>query len=388
MVTAGIFSCDKEDISSEQTEQFIKYYTNYPEFTAADVEINGNSGYAVLGTAYTEDSGSQMCFFRTDKYGNIISKPKLYGRGNNNKAYCLKVLDNGDFAILGTSLNPETELSEGLFIYTNNEGTPLWTKVLTYEGSPVEPRYFDVNDNGRFFVTGYMDVSPDRGGRQILIMSFDQNRNYFFRYIGVEGEEEGYHLQILDDGKMLITGRARFSNSVSPVYQSYVCTVNQSGLMEEWTDIVYKQGNVVLESQGQSIQLIDQSNWIILSTVKTGISTTISLSKFNEDVDAILWQEQYTGTVSEVAQSCTIDGNTIVILGTTGTTATNKAISLLNVNISGEFESRSSFGDGTALSAMDFVKTNGGGFIIVGSNVIAGGNNTSIALIKTPGTEF
>ena len=32
-----VFSCDKEDITSVQSESFVKYYTNYPEFTAADV---------------------------------------------------------------------------------------------------------------------------------------------------------------------------------------------------------------------------------------------------------------------------------------------------------------------------------------------------------------
>ena len=45
------FSCDKEDISPAQAENFIKFYTNFPEFFAADVVTINPSGYAVLGTA-------------------------------------------------------------------------------------------------------------------------------------------------------------------------------------------------------------------------------------------------------------------------------------------------------------------------------------------------
>ncbi len=388
-IVAVTFSCDKDEISNEQSESFIKYYTNFPEFTAADVEISG-SGYAVLGTAITEDSGTQVCLFKTDGYGNIISKPQLYGRESDDRAYCLKVLSNGDFAILSTSVNPVTQKSEGLFIYTNNTGTPLWSRILTAEGN-MEPRYFDVDANGRFFITGYLDVLPDKG-KQILIIALNNDgTNYWpnFRNIGVGGDEEGFHLQIQDNGYMLITGRARLSISGSPVYQTFICTVNESGIQEDWSDIVFlSTADVPLESQGQAILSIDQNNCLILSSVKTGTSYTVALSKFNRDANAVLWQEEYTSDVSETAQTCFIENQKVYILATTGATGSNKAISLITAGISGEFQTRTSFGSGTELSASDFAKTSDGGFIITGSNLIAGGNNTSIALIKTLDSGF
>jgi len=372
-------SCDKEDISLKQADNFIKYYTNFTEFTASDVEVIANSGYAILGTAETADSGTQICLMRTDEYGNIIDVPKLYGRIDNDIAYCLKVLDNGGFAILGTSVDPVTQVTEGYFICTDNNGEPKFVRELEAPGN-MEVRHFDIDDQGRFFITGYFDVIDK--GKQVLIIALNSNgTNYWpnFRDIGVQGDEEGNHLQIMETDSIVITGRARNSISGSSVYQGFILLVNETGLQIDWIDVAYTGK----ESEGKCVRILDKNNCMVLSTVKSSAGSTISLAKVNLPLRNVMWQESYSTVGSDVAQTFIFDGDLMYLLGTTGVTAANSAITMITANDTGDQVERSDFGLGTELSGVDFSITPDGGLIIVGTNENPEDNNTSVALIKT-----
>ncbi len=156
----AVFSCDKEDISSVQSESFVKFYTNYPEFTAADVVTLTPSGYAILGTAKVSDLETRICLIRTDAYGNSIDSVRTYGLPsvNNqpieNRAWCLKAMADEGFAILGSSVSRTTGKKIVYFIRTNSVGDTLWTRTLTQPGDVVA-KHFETDSEGSFYMTGY-----------------------------------------------------------------------------------------------------------------------------------------------------------------------------------------------------------------------------------------
>ena len=102
----------------------------------------------------TEDS-TRICLLRTDEYGNSIDDPRLYGPTPINKAYCLKALSDG-YAMLGSTLDPETNKYGIYFIRTDNNGDILWTRTIKKTGN-IEAKYFEVNNEESFFMTGYCD---------------------------------------------------------------------------------------------------------------------------------------------------------------------------------------------------------------------------------------
>jgi hypothetical protein len=383
-----LISCDKDDISSLQADDFIKYYTNYNEFSGAAVDVT-STGYALLGTAKTLDAGNQFCLLLTDKYGNIVAEPKLYGRAADDKAYCLKALNNGDFIIMGSSLNPVNGKSEGYVIYTDNNGDPVWTRVLTADGN-MEVRHFETDGLGKICLTGYLDVAGD--GKQILVMALNEldGSNYTnwptFRPIGVEGDEEGSHLQIMRNGNIVITGRARNSVSGYPIYQSFIIIVNKIGQLLDWIDVTYPKeaASVKIECEATCVQIIDSINFQVLSTIKAAAGSFMSVSRVNLPSRSVLWEKSFNNVGNDdVARKFLMSGNIMYILGTTGTTSTNTAISLITSDGSGNQLSRTDFGMGTQLTSSDFLQTSDGGLIIVGTNANPGSNNSAIALIKT-----
>ena len=78
LLTAFLLSCERE-ISSEQADSFIKFYTGSLIDQAGDVEVLANGGYAICGTETSPSDGKRMVLIVTDKFGNVQSGfPRYY----------------------------------------------------------------------------------------------------------------------------------------------------------------------------------------------------------------------------------------------------------------------------------------------------------------------
>jgi hypothetical protein len=344
------------------------------------VVITASSGYAVLGTAKTEDAGTQLCLLITDEYGNSLDSAKLYGKSSDDIAYCLKALVDGGYAVLGTSQNPVTGIMEGYFVRTNSIGDTIWTRSIRSSWN-MEVKYFDVDANGTFFITGTVGI-PGLG-KQILVAAINNDGTEHwpnYRYIGVTGDEEGTFLQILQDGYLVITGRARNSLSGSSIYQPFILLVNDRGILEDWIEI--PSGN---ELEGVCIRTLDQNNFLVLSTAHGSDGQMINLCSVNFSERIVNWTKNYDISGQDIAKSFLISSNSLYILGTkiSASAGNNSAISVITTDFSGNQKARSDFGQGTRLSGVAFAETKDGGLIIAGTNEHPEENNTSVALIKT-----
>jgi hypothetical protein len=378
LLVLAVISCDKEDVSKSQADSFIKFYRNYSEFTAADVTQNG-SGYALLGTAKTNTLGTQICLIRTDEYGNSLDSA-FYGRSLDDHAYCLKVMDDGGFAILGSSKNPDTEKLEVYFIRTDSEGNIKWSRTIanhTIAGiRNVEAKHFEINDDGSFIMIGYAENASNV--KQIWLGALDKDgiQPYWSPKINPSAKDaEGRHLQILDDGHFVITGTSKNNSANADVY---ILKTTSSGGLEDSYFL-----SSAADDEGNCIRILDNDHFLVLSTTKSAAGTDIALNYVSFTIPhQVAWRKTYSSSGNNIGRSMLLDGSSIYILGTTGTTGTNTAISLITTDASGNQTGRSDFGLGSKLSGSSFEQTSDGGFIIVGTNYHSAGN-VSVALIKT-----
>jgi hypothetical protein len=368
-------SCDKQDISENQANSFVKYYNNYPEFSAADVVEVNQSGYAILGTAKTYVAGTQLCLLRTNKYGNTIDSARFYGRSLDDQAYCLKVLPDKGFAMLGSSRNPITENLDVYLIRTDSVGNVLWTRTIEGAGN-IEARHFEVDGEGSFFMAGYCEVVGF--AKQIWWFALKDDGSDLWlnpRTFGYDKDDEGTHLQILQDGGLVITGYTQ-----GALYKNAIIILTDiNGVVDNSFSIAS-----ATDEEGTCVRALDDNNFLLLGTTATTGGSNISLFDvyLSSAEQVVHWKQTYSDSDKEIGNALLTDDNAIYMLGTSGTSETNTAISLITADALGNQLERSVFGMGSQLSGGSFQRTADGGFIITGTNKHSD-NSVSVALIKT-----
>ncbi len=379
-----VFACDEKEISDIQAEQFVKFYKNYSEFSAADV-TETSSGYAFIGTSKLDDETTRICLIRTDEFGNSIDSVKYFYRvvGDqtyNDRAFCLRNTSDGGFAILGSSRNPVNNKQDVHFIRTDHKGNRLWSHVFSTTAN-LEARHFEINDGGSFIITGYSQESDNI--KRIWLAALDNNGNLLWtpKVLSQYALRDaiGQYIQVLSDGGYVITGTSKNNPSHPGISNVFIMKTTNQGVVN---DQYYLSSNT--DEEGNCIQILDDDHFLVLSTViKTPAETDIALNSvsFASFPHSIEWRRTYGNNGKNTGCSVHKAGNAIYILGTAGTTASNSAICLIAADASGNQKSRSDFGIASELTAMSFSPVSNGGFIVLGT-AHHSDRNTAVALIK------
>jgi hypothetical protein len=385
----NLFACnlfDDMDIGSPQAYSFIKFFTTYPVFKGADVKQIDGSGYAILGTVESFTDGTQMCLIRTDEFGNTFNgdSARYYGRALDDNAYCLQVLADGGFAILGSSQNPQNEKLEVYFIRTNSQGDTLWTRTISGDGD-IEAYHFEVNQDGSFYLTGYSEVSNINTDKQIWLFALESTGKNLWpipREYGGNKDDVGKYLQILSDGRLVITGYTRSYPYGTLNNQAFVLKTNNIGLSGTFREI-----KSTAEQEGSCIRALDENNFLVIGTTKSLTSSTgydIMLRKISLIITESdnQWEKTFGGIGNDYGKRVIVRGNSIYLLGTITSANINSSITLITTDLNGNNERYSNFGLGTQLSCSSFENTSDKGFIITGTNKYSE-SSSSVALIKT-----
>lgn len=377
---------DEKDISSDQSKSFIKFFNNYPISYGTDAIQVPGSGYALLGTVEEPITGNtQICLIRTDEYGNTIDSAQFYGRALDDKAYRLRLLSDGGFAILGSSQNPVSGKLEVYFLRTDPVGDVLWTRTI---GSTLnlEALDFEIDNAGSFIMTGYVESSTPVTNKQVWIWAIDDEGNnplWSAKTYGANKDDEGRCIQIMDDGGYVITGVTRSYPSGTLVSHAFLLKTNSSGLSSVFDPLPSSD-----DEEGNSIQIIDPETFLIAGTVKSATSASgadIILKKVHKvppsEVE-VIWSRTYENPGNDNGQCLLSEGGSIYLLGSTATASTKTAISLISADSEGNNPLYSVFGLETQLSASSLAKTSDGGFVISGTNKLSE-SSASATLIKT-----
>jgi hypothetical protein len=343
-------------------------------------------GYALLGTVQVPDGSTQICLIRTDPYGNLLDSARYYGQGTDARAYCLQVLSDGGYAILGSSRNQTSGMLDILFIRTDKNGEPEWSTFLSNpRGGNMEARNFVVNSAGSFIMTGYAQSSDLNNNKDVMIAALDADGDPLFwspSIIPSVKDDEGRCIQILNENYYIIAGNTKTYPLGTQYSHSFVMLANTSGI---------PPGILVLDAttdeESNYIRIIDETNFLLVGNIKNtagGTGTDILLQKISRSGVNLSqqWEKTFGGSGNDYGQSLLAENGSIQILSTTATTGNNTAISMIFTDMEGNHAEYFTFGSGTQLSGSSFDITSDGGFIISGSNELSD-NSISFALIKT-----
>jgi hypothetical protein len=374
IVLVTVTACDDYDISDIQSESFIKFYNPYPVFNGVDAKQT-NNGYALLGTVETFSLGRQVCLLKTDAFGNVTDSAKYYGRSLDDNAYNLQVLADG-FAILGSSQNPNTGKLEVYFIRTDEQGDTLWTRSIGYEGGDTEAYHFETDSKGSFIMTGYTK-NPSTLDKQIWLFALENDGNdawLFQRVMGGDKDEEGTHLQILPDERIIVTGWSLSYTRNTGKKTQFILITNSIGGVVSFIPVrgVSAEPATVYDEDAACIRLLDDGSFLIVGTTNTADKGTDIIVKKVSLVSSNItpvWEKQFGSTGNDVGVSAINEGNRYTFLTTTSGAGDNSAITLINVDTGGLNPGYFTYGQGSKLSGHSFEKTDDHGFIISGSNV-------------------
>jgi hypothetical protein len=384
-------SCDDYEISSIQSESFIKYYAlNRSNEGACVCEIPGG-GYALLGNTTTDLRDSEICLLLTDVFGNSIQDPKYYGTTGSDRGQCIKPAPGGGFVILGSTHDTINGDKEVWLIRTNDMGDTLWTKTFAQfdkENGDDEGLWFDFNSKGEITMAGYI-YKTDIGGysKQIWIYDVGQDGNQIDNHKpitrgGRSDVEEARFVKRIDGDDFLIAGVSNITNNPNATSYSNITYLES---YYNSTDLKYTESLNYFEEEDTST-LRDEANCLILvdnttlllcgSRVRTAGSQEAYLCRFNKIYDdenrfdpKMEWIRYYSNSGSSEAKHLLMEGTSVYILSTMSSTTDKSAIiSVITTGLDGNTPVYQPIGGSSKMASRNFSFASDGGLIITGTN--------------------
>lgn len=375
-------SCERE-ISETQSDRFIKHYGSDARDMARDVEVMENGGYAICGTSSWPDGTTRMVLIVTDEYGNPRSGfPKYYSQGDQNagaNALVSKKGGQGGFLICGYSVD-EGEDEDIYIVRVNTDGDTLWTRQF---GSPENEAVLHATEGitSGFLLVGYQEKDQEK---DILVMG-----------IGEQGDSIPLGLNY---NKPFNSSEAS-ANFILKAEDSYLCVCSYNKIIGKGTDIlvlnfddelspndevlsisgnVNEYGTCIIQDNGNVFLVLGNRN-----NAQTGKSEILVYAI--ETSGLLIRDSELLATISEIDADLyaervvrTPDGR-FAIVGTRTTSRDSDIFLQFLQNY--QIAERLVFGSSGDQTGVDIGQAKTGGLILLGSN--GDERHSMISLIKT-----
>jgi hypothetical protein len=383
LFTLIYLSCDRIEITSKQSESFIKFYGGPSLDYGVDVKQTSDNGYAILGTFSTPDRGTDMCLILTDEYGNTLPDftTKYYGGNYNDKGTCLRILNDGGLVLMGSYQDSITGSSDIFLVKTSSSGALLWTKIISDRGNQ-EAYDLQITGSGDFLIVGYTEngissVSSTANQKDIfqLMLYSDGDSIFQPRPIGLGDNDIGHGVQIENDGYVIV-GNTKSRPVGTTQYYSFIIKTNLFGSINS----EFKTLFVTEMNYKNFIRVLPDNNYLISGTVVNNVPN-ICLMKINNQNREIIWEKTFNDLPNSYSTGLEIDNNEILILGTRKTAGTASGIVFIKTDLDGNILNLNELGLSGQIEGLGFDITDDNGYIITGSNTTV--DNSVITLIKT-----
>jgi hypothetical protein len=399
LLTVLLFACDNYDISSDQSESFIKYYALNQVNAGAGVCETSDGGYAFLGNTKTEFLGTEICLILTDMYGNSTQLPKYIGHEKNDIGYCIKPASDGGLIILGsTQKTTGNEDLDVFLIRTNHLGDTLWTKV--FNGDDKDPKddegyWFDVKDNGDIMMVGYATMtdysdSEKKQSRQIWIYVVDQYGDEIIpfkpKFYGLStNADEARFIQRINDG-YIIAGVSNFSNTTTPTRHSFILQLKPDytfgPFLESASDA--NEEATCLTILNDTAFVVSGNTWNTSTDGADVLLYKVNMIYYENDKFYFerKWTKPFKKTGDDKGTFVLAEDNEIHVLATQSNGDKSSLISIITTTSNGANEQSVPFGGASLMQSQAFGFSSDGGFIISGTNKLSD-DYSSMVLIKT-----
>ncbi len=366
-------ACDKDEISGIQQEKFIKFYGFSDDDYGSDIIQLDNGSYALVGTITTELDGKNMCFIRTDEFGNGIAPLQLFGGRFDDYGTKIRLLSDGSFLLLGTRVDNITRDKNIYLVKITGEGEVSWERSF---GSTADDEAFDmlVRNDGSIVLTGYSD-SLAANGRDIMIAKVSANGQLqWLNLIGYNGDETGNSV-IENNGGFMIVGTTNSRPVGTQVNNIILVKTNAFGtgfLPTTYASPGNTEGNFI-EKTG--------NGFVILGTAygSDDASSEFTMLHINNDLHVVSEANFGEGEFC-AGKSIIIRGEDIIAFGTTQLGANSREISLVKTTISLDSFEYHYYGGNSLMEAGGITKTSDNGFVMTGVNKV--NERGSIVMLK------
>jgi hypothetical protein len=384
LLAVFVVSCERE-ISSEQSDSFVKFYGNYLMDEAGDVEVLANGGYAICGTETSGSGDKRMVLIITDPFGNVRNGfPKYYTEeGLDAGGTSLIALEGGSdgFFISGYVEKPvagSQDVQKDIFLVrTSASGDTTWQR--SYGSAKDEYILHAIKKIGSgYLLAGYRGVE---GATDLMVMgvteegdSIKLGLNYNNPY--ARSSAANYLLNTGDmylcactfdqvNGEGTAIQILTFDDELSPLAKNLSGEYDEQGMciLEERDGAFLVLGNRLNTSGGSDMVLYGIETDGLLIT-GSSLLTTIS-------------DDQAALSGRKVIES---SSGKLVILGTREVNS-NPEILMQFVSASHQSEELLTFGAAGAQTGTDIELSRDGGYVLLGTN--SDGVNRMISLLKT-----
>ncbi|MBN2350693.1 MAG: hypothetical protein JXJ22_17785 [Bacteroidales bacterium] len=383
LITVFFTGCDNNEISSLQSERFAKYFGGNLEDFGSEVISTAEGGYAIVGTITTLEAGSEMCLIITDEFGNTVSPVHLFGGSFNDFGYSLKQLPDGGFILLGSFQKVRQGEKDMFLVRTNFQGDTVWTRK--FGGSQNEEGYnLQLTNDGNLIMVGYTQ-SFGNGEEDVWLVKTDLNGKLLWlteRTFGWAGEDVGKCVKETSDG-YVITGYSKNQISNSTDFNLLLIRTNTNGYL-------INQNNTIGGSDddfGNSVFILPQGDILVAGSIGStdiignGLSD-IYLCRTNSNF-TVLWEKYYGNNMNDYGNAVSFVDNEVVVFGTLGTSGNTSNMVLITADPESGYEkSRKIIGESTQMEGNSFSLLDQEGYIFTGSNKV--NDNSNITLIKLP----
>lgn len=373
----SVLSCENLDISSTQSDSFIKLFGSWSADIGCDVKPFDN-GYLVLVTTTSNNANNtDIALIQTDKYGNQKGNIDTIDGGGNDIAGELLLTYDGGFIILGT-IEDTLNNNDNIFISKYNTNAELeWQKNI---GTSVNEQGVSIkaaqtgyiiagNTNKADIVTGNTTSHWD-----IYLVKIDELGNIEWENnFGAAGDETTSDILVHSDGYLIIGTTNSFNESGQAGNNIIAIKTNTTG---GETD-KYTYGSNYNDYGSSVVEAND--GFIIVGSVEIVSNSNIYVVKIDkDDLQNIIWEKTFGTNLNDYGYDILIKDETIKVIGSQGSISGSFAY-FLTTDIDGNSLDQKLYG-GFNQILNSFEGTTDGGYIMVGTSGEEG--NEQICLIK------
>ncbi|MFO7829582.1 MAG: hypothetical protein R6V23_13230 [Bacteroidales bacterium] len=378
VITTIIFSCDNLDVSSDQSDSFIKFFGSWQDDYGVDIK-EVSDGYIILANIETNSNGKDIGLIKVNKQGNKVWETS-FGDGGNDIGKRMLLLDDGGLIIIGTyadTLNNNTQI---YLIKTNQSGNEEWSKKIgttsNEEGAAIQKTSEGFILAGSTSRSNTLNNNPE-GKWDILLIKTDETGNVEWQNsFGGTDDDLANDILVRNNGFLILGTTNSFNEPGQGNRNMIAIETNWVGVEND--RLTYGGIN---NDYGKSVLYTDDGGYAFVGSFENsaGSNSDVYLVKTQADIHDIDWSKTYGTAVNEFGNDLVKTNNGYVVVGSKEI-STGIAGYFLKVDFDGNTILEKVYGGYDEQEFYAVEATSDGGFIMVGKSGYEG--NELICLVK------
>jgi len=276
-----------------------------------DIKLTQDSGYILVGS--TESFGGSfpgdrdMYVVKTDAKGNV-KWTKTFGTNASEEAMSVENMDNGDYLIVGNSVDSLSGNSSTSVWHISGTGSLFWQKQ--YSIFPVSyGNVIKATGMGTYIICG-KSFNTTNNDNEAYMMAIDENGDVLWckGYNGATGYDDGLRaVTPAPDGGYLLTGDSY--STATHDYNVLAIKTDSSG-NAQWIKTYASTNN----SRGYGAYRLGNGYIIGGQMVGVGSQADMLMMKI-DDAGGLVWEKTYGGSMIDFIHSFVQQDNTFVLVG-------------------------------------------------------------------------